>query len=75
MNAAEDYEFVVQTDTGNRRAVISKTALRTLSGRSGASPSDVAATYRAELEELVLRKLASGTHGSSDVIRLYGTDL
>lgn len=75
MESAEDFEFPVQTGDGVRQVVISKSALRILSHRSGASPSDVARLYQAELEEIVRRKLAGGNYPGSGQIRLHGTDL
>jgi len=54
-------------------AVISKTALRTLCGRSGVTPSEVVKIYHAELSAIIERKVAGGEH--SDPIRLHGTDL
>ncbi len=75
MQSAEDFEFDVETSEGTRRAVISKSALRILSHRSGASPSDVASAFHAELEAIVKRKLATGHYPASGQIRLHGTDL
>jgi hypothetical protein len=69
----EDFEFVVQTNEGSRRAVVSKTALRTLGGRSGVTPSEVVKIYHAELSAIIERKL--DRREVSDPIRLHGTDL
>jgi AraC-like DNA-binding protein len=74
MDSDEDFALVVQTETGSRDVVISKTALRTLSKRSGASPTDIARIFRDELEAAVARKIAKGRAGDGQ-IRLHGTDL
>ena len=73
MISVEDYEFIAQTSVGDKRAVISKTALRTLAGRVGISSSAIAKLYRVELDAMVERKLSSGRF--DDPIRLHGTDL
>ncbi len=72
MESGEDFEFVVQPSEGSRDVVVSKTALRTLSG-TGVTPTEAAKRDRAELERIVERKISSGRSGAGQ-IRLHGTD-
>jgi hypothetical protein len=72
MESNEDFEFVVQTGDGSRDVVVSKTALRALSG-AGVTPVDATRRYREELERIVERKIASGRSAAGQ-IRLHGTD-
>jgi hypothetical protein len=72
MESNEDFEFVVQTSEGSRDVVVSKTALRALSG-AGVTPMDATRRYRDELKRIVERKIATGRAGAGQ-IRLHGTD-
>jgi hypothetical protein len=75
MASIEDFELVVETAEGSTQAVISKTALRALAGRSGSGSSDIALTHADALKIAVERKLATGHYAVGDQVRIHATDL
>jgi hypothetical protein len=73
MESPEDFEFVVQTLTGSRDVVISRTALAKLGG-GNATPEDIARRHMDMLRVAVERKIVKGRSADGGQIRLHATD-
>jgi hypothetical protein len=74
MESSEDFEFVVQTLTGERDVVISRSALSRFGQQKFATADDLVANHKPALCRIVERKIAKGKSGSGQ-IRLHATDL
>jgi hypothetical protein len=73
MESPEDFEFVVQTLTGSRDVVISRTALGKLGG-GNTTPEDIANRHMDMLRVAVERKIMKGRSVDGGQIRLHATD-
>jgi hypothetical protein len=62
--ASDDFTLVVQTADGPVQVAIARSALARLSGRSHATPEEVASAYRVEIEDIVRDKMI-GSAGTS----------
>jgi hypothetical protein len=69
--ASDDFTMVVQTDFGPVQVAIARSALARLSGRSHATPEEIASAYRVEIEDMVRDKLLGSP---KDHVRLNETD-
>ncbi len=72
MSGTGDIELVVQTEDGPARALIARSALVKLSGRSHITPEEIASAHRMEIEDMVRDKLRGGRW--QEVVRIGDKD-
>ncbi len=73
MTEAEGVAFIVETEDGPVRAVVSHAALRSLSGRSHVTGQELVEIYRRELEDIVTARVRR--QGVRGVVRIEPMDL
>lgn len=73
MTSPNDLSFLVQTEDGPVRGIVSPVVLGRLSGRSHVTGAELLDIYRSELEDIVHRKVARG--GARDFVRIEAGDL
>jgi hypothetical protein len=73
MTGADDRSFVIETQDGPLRVVVSAAVLRPFAGRSHVTVAEVFDIYRSELEDAARAK--AKRNGSKSMVRLEATDL